>query len=114
MSVATELKAEAANRLARHRQLVCELSADAIESAPVRALALARDNVERSASSFAEAWKNLLLRGSVAEICALLRDTNSGSEQMRISQPFAGLLSSEQLRAISREAYGTAAPPGTA
>jgi hypothetical protein len=102
--VESSKKLEGAARLARHRQLVCEHTADAIEAAPARALAVGRDNVQRSVSSFTAAWREILQKGAVPEICALLRDTREGTEQMRISQPFAGLLTTQQLRVISREA----------
>jgi len=104
MSIALQIKADGASRLARHRQLVCEHTAAAIEASPDRALALGRTNIERSASSFAAAWRAILAVGSVTEICVLLRDTSDDTEQMRISQPFAGLLAPQELRDISREA----------
>ncbi|MGB8170214.1 MAG: hypothetical protein WCF18_22110 [Chthoniobacteraceae bacterium] len=87
--------------------------ATAIEGNATRALALGRNNVERSASTLAGAWQSLLVRGDVVEICAVLRDASEGSEQMRISQPFSGLLAFEELREISRAVYGDkdAAPP---
>ena len=103
--IALEIKADGARRLARHRQLVCEHTADTIEASPERALALGGVNIERSASSFAEAWRAILAVGSVTKICALLRDDTDDTEQMRISQPFAGLLAPQELRAISREVY---------
>jgi hypothetical protein len=68
----------------------------------MQALALGRAYVERIASSFAAAWRTILAVGSVQGICSLLRDTTDDTEQMRISQPFAGLLTPQQLRAISR------------
>jgi len=95
-------KAKGAALLARQRRLVCLHTATAIEADPARALVLGLNNVERIASSFAPAWKSLLLRGAVSEICALLRDASEGTEQMRISQPFSGLLAFEELREISR------------
>ena len=110
MSAAVDIKTEGASRLARQRRIVCEHTALMIESSPARALALGRDNVERSASSFAGKWKELLSREAVCEICALLRDTGDGTEQMRISQPFAGLLPAGELGRISREVYGTRPP----
>jgi len=104
MSAAIDIKAQGAGRLARHRQIICERTAAEIESCPSKALALGQDNVERTASSFANEWKKLMSRQAVGEICALLRDTSDGTEQMRISQPFAGLLPPGELRRISREA----------
>src|SRR4051794_35717443 len=95
-----DLKADGAALLAKHRRLVCEHTATAFEANPARALALGRDNVARSASSFAEDWRAILAVGSVSEICSLLRDTTDYTEQMRISQPFAGLLTPRQLREI--------------
>ena len=106
MSVAIDIKTEGAARLARQRQIICQHMAAVIEACPSKALALGQDNVERSASSFAGEWKKLFSRQAVGEICALLRDTSDGTEQMRISQPFAGLLPPGELRRISREVYG--------
>jgi hypothetical protein len=102
----TDLKCEGARRLARHRRMICARTAAAIEFSPVEALALARDNITRSSSSFATEWGDVLSRGVISEICALLRDPTDETEQMRISQPFSGLLGVQELSEISRVVYG--------
>ena len=110
MTAAIDIKTQGASRLARHRQLVCKRTASMIETSPAHALALGRENVERSASSFADKWKELLSKGAIGEICGLLRDSSDDTEQMRISQPFGGLLPPDELRRISKEAYGLRSP----
>jgi hypothetical protein len=105
MSHPTDLKAEAAAQPARHRHQLCVRLADAIAAKPGQALALGKENVERSASSFADHWRVLLSEGNLQAIDKLLRDDTEATEQLRISQPFAGLLTPAELRQCSKASY---------
>lgn len=107
-AAATAAKEKGARELALHRHLIGKHTAAAVEANPEAAIRKGLDYFGRSASSFAPRWHELLLRGSIPEICAILRDRTEATEQLRISQPFAGLLSVELLKNIALEAYGGA------
>jgi hypothetical protein len=90
------IKAHEAEAFAQHRALAHSRIAGAIEAAPKRAKryasAILKRRLARQTLShpFAVQWARILEEKSTLEICALMRDTTEKTEQLRLSNPFAG------------------------
>jgi len=84
--------------LALHQAVAAKLEADP------QLLDIARQNLARwlvhSAAAPLREWRGILDSAPLAEVVALLRSPSERATELRQSSPFAGLLTTEERRAI--------------
>ena len=102
-------KTDGSARLQRHRHLVCMALSEKLRNSPVQVIQKGRENLSRwrgqasprRRNEFWDQWGQMLETWSVGQIIALLQSQGEKQEQLRISNPFAGVLTEEELRHIS-------------